>query len=68
MRGDRLTEQQDLDGSAERYAYDLLDNVAAVTAVPAPYGNDLAVVPESPPAPIVHRLERDAVGRLIAVT
>ncbi|WLI18559.1 RHS repeat-associated core domain-containing protein [Pseudomonas wuhanensis] len=64
--GDRLTEQQDLDGSAKRYTYDLLDNVAAVTAVPAPYGNGLAVVPESPPAPIVHRLERDAVGRLIA--
>jgi RHS repeat-associated protein len=52
--------------SAKRYTYDLLDNVAAVTAVPAPYGNGLAVVPETPPAPIVHRLERDAVGRLIA--
>ena len=64
--GDRLTEQQDLDGSAKRYTYDLLDNVAAVTAVPAPYGNGLAIVPETPPAPIVHRLERDAVGRLIA--
>ncbi|MBU6956189.1 RHS domain-containing protein [Pseudomonas sp. CVAP len=64
--GDRLTEQQDLDGSAKRYTYDLLDNVAAVTAIPAPYGNGLAVVPEAPPAPIVHQLERDAVGRLIA--
>ncbi|WP_395609955.1 RHS repeat-associated core domain-containing protein [Pseudomonas sp. B22129] len=66
--GDRLTEQQDLDGSAKRYDYDLLDNITAVTAHPAPYGNGLAVVPETPPAPIVHRLERDAVGRLVAKT
>ncbi|WP_447772523.1 RHS repeat-associated core domain-containing protein [Pseudomonas kilonensis] len=64
--GDRLTEQQDLDGSAKRYDYDRLDNVAAVTAMPAPYGTGLALIPETPPAPIVHRLERDAVGRLIA--
>ncbi|MBV4464544.1 RHS domain-containing protein [Pseudomonas sp. SWRI79] len=64
--GDRLTEQQDLDGSAKRYTYDLLDNVATITAVPAPYGNGLAIVPETPLAPIVHRLKRDAVGRLIA--
>ncbi|WP_159961082.1 RHS repeat-associated core domain-containing protein [Pseudomonas sp. R76] len=66
--GDRLTEQQDLDGSAKRYDYDVLDNITAVTAIPAPYGNGLAVVPETPPAPIVHRLERDAVGRLVAKT
>ncbi|CRM39896.1 Cell wall-associated polypeptide CWBP200 [Pseudomonas sp. 24 R 17] len=66
--GDRLTEQQDLDGSAKHYSYDPLDNVTAVTAVPAPYGNGLALVPETPPAPIIHRLERDAVGRLIAKT
>jgi RHS repeat-associated protein len=66
--GDRLTEQQDLDGSAKRYAYDVLDNITTVTAVPAPYGNGLAVVPQAPPAPIVHRLERDAVGRLAAKT
>ncbi|WP_250886214.1 RHS repeat-associated core domain-containing protein [Pseudomonas brassicacearum] len=64
--GDRLTEQQDLDGSAKRYDYDRLDNVAAVTTMPAPYGTGLALIPETPPAPIVHRLERDAVGRLIA--
>ncbi|WP_457970042.1 DUF6531 domain-containing protein [Pseudomonas sp. R4-84] len=64
--GDRLSEQQDLDGSAKRYDYDRLDNVAAVTAMPAPYGTGLALIPETPPAPIVHRLERDAVGRLIA--
>ncbi|TFY89543.1 type IV secretion protein Rhs [Pseudomonas kairouanensis] len=66
--GDRLTEQQDLDGSAKRYCYDLLDNVIEVAAVPAPYGNGLAVVPETPLAPIVHRLERDAIGRLTAKT
>lgn len=66
--GDRLTEQQDLDGSAKRYSYDRLDNVTTVTALAAPYGTGLAVVPETPPAPIVHRLERDAIGRLIAKT
>jgi len=66
--GDRLTEQQDLDGSAKRYDYDRLDNITAVTAAAAPYGNGLAIVPEDPPAPIIHRLERDAVGRLIAKT
>ncbi|WP_434650505.1 RHS repeat-associated core domain-containing protein [Pseudomonas sp. D1-2] len=64
--GNRLSEQQDLDGSAKRYDYDRLDNVAAVTAMPAPHGTGLAIIPEAPPAPIVHRLERDAVGRLIA--
>ena len=52
-QGDRLAQQQDLDGSARRYAYDALDNLAAVEYVPS---ND---------APsIVHRLERDAAGRL----
>lgn len=66
--GNRMTEQQDLDGSAKHYNYDQLDNITTVTAVPAPYGNGLAVVPETPPAPIVHRLERDAVGRLVAKT
>jgi RHS repeat-associated protein len=54
-QGDRLVQQQDLDGSGRRYAYDALDNLAAVEYVPS---ND---------APsIVHRLERDAVGRLRA--
>ncbi|KTB66024.1 type IV secretion protein Rhs [Pseudomonas fluorescens] len=66
--GDRLVEQQDLDGSAKRYDYDALDNITTLTAVPAPYGNGLALVPDIPPAPIVHRLERDAVGRLVAKT
>jgi RHS repeat-associated protein len=64
----RLIEQQDLDGSAKRYSYDALDNITTVTAVPAPYGKGLSVVPETPPAPIVHRLERDAVGRLVSKT
>ncbi|MCR8661782.1 DUF6531 domain-containing protein [Pseudomonas carnis] len=53
---DRLVEQQDLDGSARRYAYDLLDNVAAVEYVPTG---------QTPEPSIVHRLERDAVGRLL---
>ncbi|AVE06208.1 type IV secretion protein Rhs [Pseudomonas palleroniana] len=66
--GDRLVEQQDLDGSAKRYDYDALDNITTVTAVPAPYGNGLALVPDTPPDPIVHQLERDAVGRLVAKT
>lgn len=65
---DRLAEQQDLNGSAKRYDYDPLDNITTVTAIAAPFGNGLAVVPEAPPAPIVHRLERDAVGRLVAKT
>ncbi|MBV6660209.1 RHS domain-containing protein [Pseudomonas yamanorum] len=66
--GDRLVEQQDLDGSAKRYDYDTLDNITAMTAIPAPYGSGLALVPEAPPPPIVHQMERDAVGRLVAKT
>ncbi|NWB57952.1 MULTISPECIES: RHS repeat-associated core domain-containing protein [unclassified Pseudomonas] len=66
--GDRLTEQQDLDGSAKSYTYNPLDHITTVTATPAPYGNGLGLVPETPPAPIVHQMERDAVGRLIAKT
>ncbi|WP_458723883.1 RHS repeat-associated core domain-containing protein [Pseudomonas brenneri] len=53
--GDRLTQQQDLDGSSRRYAYDALDNLAAVEYVPS-----------TDAASIVHRLERDAAGRLRA--
>ena len=56
--GDRLSEQQDLDGSARRYAYDGLDNVAGVEYVPV--DDRLTTQPS-----IVHRLERDAVGRLL---
>ncbi len=64
--GDRLTEQQDLDGSARRYAYDALDSLVRVEYLPAPYGSGLALIPETPPVPIVHELERDEAGRLIA--
>ncbi len=62
--GDRLVEQQDLDGSARRYTYDGLDDVTRLEYVPAPFGHGLAAVPNE--KPIVHRLERDAVGRLVA--
>jgi hypothetical protein len=41
--------------SAKCYTYDRLDNIAAITAVPASYGNDLAIVPETPLDSIVHR-------------
>ena len=54
-QGDRLTAQQDLDSSARRYTYDTLDNLAAVEYVPLNEASS-----------IVHRLERDAVGRLLA--
>ncbi|WP_191490210.1 RHS repeat-associated core domain-containing protein [Pseudomonas sp. FEN] len=64
--GDRLTEQRDLDGSARCYGYDVLDNAIRVEYVPAPFGNGLALVPAQPVAPIVHQLERDKAGRLIA--
>ena len=63
--GDRLTEQRDLDGSAKRYTYDLLNHMTAMTAVPAHFDNTLVNAAETP-SPIVHRMERDAVGRLIA--
>ncbi|WP_256262431.1 RHS repeat-associated core domain-containing protein [Pseudomonas gingeri] len=63
---DRLIEQQDLDGSARRYAYDGLDNATRIEYVPAPFGNGLALVPAQPVPSIVHQLERDAVGRLVA--
>ncbi|NWA69723.1 RHS repeat-associated core domain-containing protein [Pseudomonas reactans] len=63
--GDRLIQQHNLDGSVRRYRYGALDKVAIVEAIPAPYGGGLAVI-SPPPLPIVHYLERDAVGRLIA--
>ncbi|WLI18563.1 RHS repeat-associated core domain-containing protein [Pseudomonas wuhanensis] len=63
---DRLTEQQDLDGSAHRYDYDVLNSITRVVSLPTQYGDGLAVVSETPEKPIVHRLERDAVGRLVA--
>lgn len=64
--GDRLVEQQDLDGSAQRYAYDPLDLICQLTFVPAAQGSGLALVGAPPPAPLVHRFERDAGGRLLA--
>ena len=63
---DRLVEQRDLDGSCRRYGYSPLDHVTQVEHVPAPFGNGLASVPNEPVASIVHRLERDSMGRLIA--
>ncbi|HLD65569.1 MAG TPA: RHS repeat-associated core domain-containing protein, partial [Pseudomonas sp.] len=62
---DRLTVQQDLDGSARHYRYDARDEIVAVAYAPAPHGTGLASVPQTPIAPIVHHLERDAVGRLV---
>lgn len=56
--GDRLIQQQDLAGSVQQYSYDTLDNVIAVEYRPAPSG---VVVEPS----IVHRLQRDAVGRIV---
>jgi len=64
--GDRLVEQQDLDGSARRYTYNARNDVTRVDTLPAPYGSGLAVAPATPGAPIIHHLERDAVGRLTA--
>ncbi|MFJ7144576.1 RHS repeat-associated core domain-containing protein [Pseudomonas protegens] len=61
--GDRLVQQQDLDGSARRFAYDGLDQVTRLEYVPAP------PAPGAPAlAPIVHQLQRDAMGRLIGKT
>ncbi len=67
-KGDRLVEQQDLDGSARRYTYDLLGHPIRVDYLPAPHGNGLALVPDVAVAPIVHHLQRDAVGRLTTKT
>ncbi|MCF7543293.1 RHS repeat-associated core domain-containing protein [Pseudomonas petrae] len=66
--GDRLTVQQNLDGSARHYAYDALNNVVQTEDIPAPQGNGMAVVPTAALSPIVHRFERDAVGRMLAKT
>ncbi|MBD8236691.1 RHS repeat-associated core domain-containing protein [Pseudomonas fluorescens] len=54
-QGDRITQQQDLGGSSRRYTYDALHNLAAVEYVPS-----------NADASIVHYLERNAVGRLLA--
>ncbi|WP_416421570.1 RHS repeat-associated core domain-containing protein [Pseudomonas sp. App30] len=57
--GDRLIEQQDLDGSARRYGYDALNSVIAVQYRPAPteWGDA---------TPLLHWLQRDAIGQLRA--
>jgi YD repeat-containing protein len=57
---DRLVTQQDLDGSQRRYGYDALSNPTHVEQLPAPDENQR--VADS----IVHALERDEAGRLIA--
>ena len=64
--GDRLVERQDLDGSARRYHHDALDGLLGVDQLPAHHGAGLSLVPEVPPAAIIHRFERDAGGRLVA--
>ncbi|GAB7533779.1 RHS repeat-associated core domain-containing protein [Pseudomonas sp. 3A(2025)] len=61
---DRLIEQQDLDGASRRYTYDAGDNLARVEHHPAPLATAVAVLVEAPPAPLVHELHHDAVGRL----
>ena len=60
--GDRLVTQQDLDGSQRRYSYDALNNPVRVEHLPAP--DEHRLVSDS----IIHALQRDAVGRLIART
>ncbi len=60
---DRLTAQHSLDGSLKRYVYDPLDNVTRVEALAVPGSTELDL---SPQAPIIHELERDAMGRLVA--
>ncbi|CRM39875.1 RHS repeat-associated core domain-containing protein [Pseudomonas sp. 24 R 17] len=54
--GDRLTLEQRLDGCRKRYTYDPLDNVTQVETLASS---------DAEPA-IIHDLERDAAGRLIA--
>lgn len=56
----RLVREQFLDGTAREYRHDPLHNVVQVAYTPTP-GN-------SSVEPIVHRLERDALGRLITKT
>lgn len=57
--GDRLVAQRNLDGSVRHYAYDALDNPVRIEFVAAPQHPDQT-------APIVHQLQRDAAGRLVA--
>lgn len=79
--GDRLRTQRDIDGGERRYGYDALGQVTEVAWVPAPHDTppgasrepaaslgaaNEASIDADDDAPIVHRLERDAVGRLLA--
>jgi len=59
---DRLVVQQDLDASQRRYGYDALNNAVRVEHLPSPHENGRST------SPIVHLLERDALGRLVAKT
>ncbi|RAU49792.1 DUF6531 domain-containing protein, partial [Pseudomonas sp. RIT412] len=61
--GDRLVVQQDLDGSQRHFRYDGLGNPLQVEQRPAPSENNDPVE-----APIIHDLQRDAVGRLVSKT
>ncbi|UMZ11987.1 RHS domain-containing protein [Pseudomonas sp. MPFS] len=63
---DRLAEQHNLDGSSKRYRYDPLSSVVELQTHPAPFAAGSSQVAAVPDAPIVHRFERDAVGRLLA--
>ncbi|GAB7533781.1 RHS repeat-associated core domain-containing protein [Pseudomonas sp. 3A(2025)] len=58
--GDRLIEQQALDRSVQCFAYDAADRLIEHRHIPAPQADGAQ--------PLVQRLERDALGRLIART
>jgi RHS repeat-associated protein len=68
----QVTAQHALDGSAQRYRYDALGQIVEVAYHPAPMGTGMAVVSaqvaQAAQGPIVHRLQRDAVGQLISKT
>ena len=60
--GNRLSAQYNLDGSAHRYIYDSLSQVALAETTPAPSNDPLS---QESVGSIVHRMERDPVGRLL---
>jgi YD repeat-containing protein len=65
----QVTAQHALDGSAQRYRYDALGQIVEVAYHPAPMGTGMGVVSaQVAQVPIVHQLERDAVGQLIRKT
>lgn len=66
---DQVVAQRALDGSEQRYRHDALGNIVEVAYQPAPMGTGLTLVSaETAEQPIVHRLERDAVGQLVSKT